>query len=411
MAFSVTFIAGFYDNETLTFTGTVTSDSGTSTNTPFSMAAEVRDASDPLVPFALQPLLKTLTKNAVLGPIPPSPNFLDVPFLFNGVGPVVKVAIQIITRDVNGLIFGESLLTIPNVTPPVPIPFDVRFLVDQVSYELERVNSLKTRMTPLYSDLEVGLKVRYIMTATDSTTNIDLATRTLTHTLTDDVNLSVKRMNVIIPDPISHPLLRVTWLIEDVNTLVVYDSTQQIISLDVAPPTEDDTVATDMITISPGVFELKDDRVTGRVNYIATSAFNPFWFGKNLLTNFEILDGDGGVIVEKQVNINFTDTERDEFININEFAFGNKTVTVRVTTFVSLADVRFFSAQESVIILDSTGCPAGMQKNPDTGLCEPIPPEPTEEKNPFTPLIVGALALGFIGSSLLDKKQPKRRKR
>ena len=57
------------------------------------------------------------------------------------------------------------------------------------------------------------------------------------------------------------------------------------------------------------------------------------------------------------------------------------------------------------------GCPPEFHRDPQTGLCVPNDEPPIEEgRNLFQSAIIGVLALGAIGGSLLDDK-PKRRKR
>ncbi len=306
---------------------------------------------------------------------------------------------------------GESLASNSKsfTTKAAPV-LNLSFVVSGVDYLAGRVNNFKSVLTPSYDPAAVGTVVKYSVFAQDSITNESLKSRVRNITLTPNPADVVRAMNLVIPDELNHQKITVSWIILNTEGFAITPVQIQTLVLEGAPPPPppppppEDGVSTDMIDVSLGVFQLKDDRVTGRVNYIANINFNPFWFGKSLITNFEILDSNGGVIVEKQENINFTETQRDEFIDINELAFGNKTVTVRITTFVSLADVRFFSPQKSVIIEDSTGCPPGFQRNPTTGLCEPIPPPPTEERNLFNTAIVGAIGLGLLASVMGKKK-------
>ncbi len=394
MVFSVGFVANFYDDQTLTFTVGLTSSTSITSAFAYHIDAEIRDATNTLN-FSLMPLLKTLRKNDTFPLAPPAPNFRDVDFTFNSLGPVGKVAIQVKVADDNtNFPLGEALVIIPNVTPPssalVPQSPMINPLTNITGNSVDVSWSFGSDGgSPL-----TGVRVQARVIATGARTNFNIGVVT-SFTVTGlepltEYNVRVFASNAVGESPRS--------TINEFATLV-------------APP-EDDTITTDMVTISAGGFELKNDRITGTIDFVATPQFNPFWLNKPIESFIQFRDVNDQVYLFKTQPMTFFSIGTSFTQLVNEPASGNKMVKVQFFTRVSDADIRPFSTTKEFILNDSTGCPAGMQKNPDTGMCEPIPPEPEiEEKNHFTPLIVGALALGFIGSSLLDKKQPKRRKR
>ena len=85
-----------------------------------------------------------------------------------------------------------------------------------------------------------------------------------------------------------------------------------------APPIEDTTISLDMVSQSIGAFKLENGKVTGDIIYIAESSFNPYYYNKPLTSVVSIKDQSGRTIKLKTNNLNFTETERDERISINE---------------------------------------------------------------------------------------------
>jgi len=82
------------------------------------------------------------------------------------------------------------------------------------------------------------------------------------------------------------------------------------------------------ISISQGIWNLSMDRVTGEAIFIIDKDFDPYYYKRNLTLVTQIKDEVGKIIVIKNNNLWFTETERDERITWNEGAFGNKKVTV-----------------------------------------------------------------------------------
>ncbi len=115
------------------------------------------------------------------------------------------------------------------------------------------------------------------------------------------------------------------------------------------PPEDDVTV--DMVSISAGGFIITpDDRIKGTVLLVANTSFNPFWYGKNILLLTQIKNESGQVIQIKENNLNFTETERDETIIIDETAQGLEKIIIEFFVLVSLTDPRRFADPQSIIV-------------------------------------------------------------
>ncbi len=109
-----------------------------------------------------------------------------------------------------------------------------------------------------------------------------------------------------------------------------------------AQPPEDD-IKLGMITQSPSGFRIENNRLVGQISYVATDSFNPFWYGKDLVSITQIKDRFGVVIQIKENRLNFTQTERDELINIDSSASDQDVLIVEFFVIVSLQDPRRFS--------------------------------------------------------------------
>jgi len=136
----------------------------------------------------------------------------------------------------------------------------------------------------------------------------------------------------------------------------------------------------DWISQSPGVFELKNDRLTGEILYIISTKFDPFWYGQNLRSIIRIRDLNNVDLVLKENNLAFTATERDERITIDENVFGNTEVIVKA--FVWNDNAQAFS---------------GVLEFPVKSGDPPMVPPPTSTK----PALNLIQALPFIGIGAL----------
>jgi len=109
--------------------------------------------------------------------------------------------------------------------------------------------------------------------------------------------------------------------------------------LDLPPP--DNT----WVQITPGIFSLENNRVVGDITFIAKQNFQMSFSPVKSIVEITDLNG-ANVINPKQNTLNFTATERDEIISINEGAGGLTEVRVNIFAWtqqnIALAPVRTF---------------------------------------------------------------------
>ncbi len=130
----------------------------------------------------------------------------------------------------------------------------------------------------------------------------------------------------------------------------------------------DDKVNVGMVTIEPFNFRIIDEennRITGQIRYDATELFNPFFFNKKLIGYTQIKNfSTKEVITIKPNDLNFSSTERDELIQINENI--GKVGKLEIDFFVQqLNDQRDFANIKTIVV--TIGAPP-----------PPPPVEPTE---------------------------------
>tara|TARA_R110002110_G_scaffold5364_3_gene27800 strand:+ start:2998 stop:4635 length:1638 start_codon:yes stop_codon:yes gene_type:complete len=89
-----------------------------------------------------------------------------------------------------------------------------------------------------------------------------------------------------------------------------------------------------MVSQSIGSFSLENGKVKGKILYIAESSFNSYYYNKTLFSIVQIKDQSDRVIKLKVNNLNFTETQRDETINIDE-GVGNEISAVKIEFTVS----------------------------------------------------------------------------
>jgi len=145
-------------------------------------------------------------------------------------------------------------------------------------------------------------------------------------------------------------------------------------------------VTTDMITQSNGVWDLKDERITGEILFIATPQFNPFFHDKLILSIINIRDEFGNDIVTKLNDLSFTATERDERLFFDEFIPPEiDKVIIKSLVFVSETDISAFSL------------PLDFEVNRAD---PPMPPPPIGGKGNFFRLLpLAGIAALFINSA------------
>jgi len=163
------------------------------------------------------------------------------------------------------------------------------------------------------------------------------------------------------------------------QVLDIIDSNKEI-------PDPDPIPQSNWVSQSVGVFNLENDRLTGEILFIAQSAFDPFFYGVDLINFLQVKDPNGQVLLIKENFVNFTETERDERIFFDEGAFGNIELTIESFVWDSkqqrFTDVKTFTIKE-------TDPP--MPPNPD----------PTDPKNKLG-MIIKAAPLALISLLFLN---------
>jgi len=176
-------------------------------------------------------------------------------------------------------------------------------------------------------------------------------------------------------------------------------------------PVEDSSINSMMVSQSVGAFILKDGRLKGEILYIANTAFNPFYYGKNLTSLVQIKSKTGVPIAVKPNNLNFTNTERDERIQIDEAVGNFKELIVDFFVWKSTTDLRAFSADKQIQVVeelpppdepDFKPCPIGYHKD-FSGQCVPDDPLPEIPRDKLIDTLKGFL-FGTVALSLLARK-------
>jgi|TARA_B110000285_G_scaffold173291_1_gene194151 hypothetical protein len=180
--------------------------------------------------------------------------------------------------------------------------------------------------------------------------------------------------------------------------------------------TSDTKIDSTMVSQSVGAFVLKDGRVNGEILYIANQSFNPFYYGKNLTSLVQIKSKLGVVIAIKTNNLNFTQTERDERITIQESAGNFKELLIDFFVWDSPTSQLIFSESKQIQIVDEsdiepadpfdpkppTTCQAGYHKD-FSGKCVPDNPVGEIPRDKLIDTLKGFL-FGTVALSLLARK-------
>ena len=170
-------------------------------------------------------------------------------------------------------------------------------------------------------------------------------------------------------------------------------------------PVEDSSINTMMISQSVGAFILKDGRLKGEILYIANQSFNSFYYGKNLTSLVQIKSKTGVPIAVKANNLNFTNTQRDERIQINEDVGNFKELIVDFFVWKSTTDLRQFSADKQIQVIEEPPepeCELGFHKD-FSGKCVPDDPLPEIPRDKLIDTLKGFL-FGTVALSLLARK-------
>jgi hypothetical protein len=84
------------------------------------------------------------------------------------------------------------------------------------------------------------------------------------------------------------------------------------------PPPIDTSTSLTMISQKWDYFDIVDGRAKGQITFRATSDFNPYYYGKELVNYMQLVNNQGVTIVLKPNVLRFTQTETDETIQYDE---------------------------------------------------------------------------------------------
>ncbi len=107
-------------------------------------------------------------------------------------------------------------------------------------------------------------------------------------------------------------------------------------------------VTTNMIRQELVNFTIINNRIQGSIKFTATNSFNPYYYNKEI-TNYLQLKSNDKIIHIKQNRLRFTETERDEVINFDEYAFNLDSINVesyaRNNADLDMAEVLTFTVE------------------------------------------------------------------
>ena len=188
-------------------------------------------------------------------------------------------------------------------------------------------------------------------------------------------------------------------------------------------PVADSSINSTMVSQSVGSFILKDGILKGEILYIANQAqynnenklisgFNPFYYSeiKNLISFVQINSKSGIPLITKPNGLNFTATERDERIQIDEGHAGElqnyKEITINFLVLKSPSDMRAFASNKQIQVIETNGdgteCQINYHKD-FSGKCVPDDPLPEIPRDKLIDTLKGFL-FGTVALSLLARK-------
>ena len=155
-----------------------------------------------------------------------------------------------------------------------------------------------------------------------------------------------------------------------------------IIDKTALPPVIDYNIDNSMVTQTILPFTLENGKLKGSIKYIANDSFNPTYFGENQLISFvKVYDESNNLIPidykkeeGKDNPLYFTNTERDELINIDETV--GDTNIVKVEFYVwnnELNRVEFSKMKKDSYVAKEVGLPPCVigQHRDSSGKCVP----------------------------------------
>ena len=182
-------------------------------------------------------------------------------------------------------------------------------------------------------------------------------------------------------------------------------------------PEIDTSINSTMVSQSVGAFILKDGRIKGEILYIANQSFNSFYYNKSITSIIQIKSKSGVTIAIKSNNLNFTETQRDETIFIDESAGNFKELTIDFFVWDSPLSMVPFTETKQIQIVDETDipdpdpfdpqppattCPNGFHKD-FSGKCVPNDPVGEIPRDKLIDTLKGFL-FGTVALSLLARK-------
>jgi len=148
------------------------------------------------------------------------------------------------------------------------------------------------------------------------------------------------------------------------------------------------------VSIKPGVFNLENNRVTGEILFIAQSNFGSDFYNKPISSFTQIKRLDGKTILDPKINnLNFTETERDERIQINETAGGETSVIVEL----------FALSEQGLAVANKKTFTVNLEDPPQVPTVAGVPGKMFNQI--IAGLFMGGVALAFLGGLKGGKKK------
>ena len=139
------------------------------------------------------------------------------------------------------------------------------------------------------------------------------------------------------------------------------------------------------------------------------SGFNPFYYSKtkNLTSLVQIKSKSGVPIAVKPNGLNFTQTEKDEIIHIDEAVGNFKEIIIDFFVWKSPTDMRAFAENKQMQVVETPPdepepCEIGYHKD-FSGKCVPNDPLPEIPRDKLIDTLKGFL-FGTVALSLLARK-------
>jgi len=148
------------------------------------------------------------------------------------------------------------------------------------------------------------------------------------------------------------------------------------------------------VSISPGVFNLENNRVTGEILFIAQSNFGSDFYNKPISSFTQIKTLDGKTVLDPKLNIiYFTETERDVRIPINEIVGAQTSLIVEL----------FALSEQELAVAISKSFRVNLEDPPQVPAVAGVPSGMFNQI--IAGLFMGGVALAFLGGLKGGKKK------